>query len=172
MNENQVRCWSLWQPYADACVDGFKLLETRSYNVNVRGTVYIQATARKELPIDVYVGIHRAMHPRQPFIGSDMYFRYAMKNKEDYQAILGSVDIVGCYPIEKFYGGKFDTPLERAYGDWTPGRFGIILANPKRLEMVVPVRGHQGFWYMDKRLFAGCIARIGGSAEDQTHAGR
>ena len=151
MNDNQARCWSLWQPFADGCVSGEKKIETRGRNVNVRGTVYIHATARKELPLDVFIGIHKANGGTvENFISTNLYWQCRDGISTVYGAIIGSVEIVDCVPIKQLYGTEYDTSLERAYGDWTPGRFGIILANPKPLSKPVPAKGHQGFWFFDK----------------------
>jgi len=49
-------------------------------------------------------------------------------------------------PIERLYGSRYDTPKERAFGDWSPGRWGWILRNPVLFEKPVPARGAQGFW--------------------------
>ena len=63
-----------------------------------------------------------------------------------YGAIVGKVTLVDCVPIEQLYGGGLDTPRERAFGDWRPGRYGWILANPILFKAPIPTRGKQGLW--------------------------
>ena len=80
-----------------------------------------------------------------------MYYNYRAAGCP-FGAIIGSVVIADCVPIEQLYGTEYDTPLERAYGDWTPGRYGIILESPKILKNPIPAKGHQGFWFADRSV--------------------
>ena len=43
-------------------------------------------------------------------------------------------------------GYALDTPRERAFGNWSPGRYGWILSNPILFEKPIPARGKQGIW--------------------------
>jgi hypothetical protein len=61
-------------------------------------------------------------------------------------AVVGTVEIIDCLPIEALYGSEYDTPLERSYGDWAQGRYGWILSNPRLYEEPILAIGHQGFW--------------------------
>ncbi len=149
MNENQIRCWSLWQPYAGGCVRGEKRIETRGRNVNIRGTVYIHSTMRGGAFSSVYRAIDAGLgYPSKNYKNNPYAFTANPSGVSG--CILGSAEIIDCVPIEQLYGTEYDTPLERAYGDWAPGRYGIILANPKQLKKPVPAKGHQGFWFFDK----------------------
>jgi hypothetical protein len=42
------------------------------------------------------------------------------------------------------------TPLERAVGDWQPGRYGWVLDGVVRLEKPVPLRGLQGLFNVSR----------------------
>ena len=151
MLENQVRCWSLWQPYAGGCVRGEKRIETRGRNINVRGTVYIHAAQSHIAPKSAYREINAALGNPARNVYNNPY-KFSEGQTGAFGAIVGSVEIVNCVPIEQLYGTEYDTPLERAYGDWTPGRYGIILENPKSLKKAIPAKGHQGFWFAEKSL--------------------
>ena len=47
-----------------------------------------------------------------------------------YGAVIGKVTLVDCLPLEELAGYALDTPRERAFGNWSPGRYGWILSNP------------------------------------------
>ena len=51
-------------------------------------------------------------------------------------------ELFDCVPVEDL---GVD-PVERAFGDYSPGRFGWRLASVVRLPVPVPARGMQGLW--------------------------
>lgn len=55
-------------------------------------------------------------------------------------AILGTVEKYGCVQFP-----HPDAPPD-PYGDYTPGRFGYLLRNPRALLTPIKTRGWQGFW--------------------------
>lgn len=48
------------------------------------------------------------------------------------------------------------TPVEdqRSFGDFTPGRFALLLADVVKLPEPIPARGHQGLWTWDEHELA------------------
>lgn len=142
-----MKAWSFWQPWANCIIEGEKLIETRGHNIKMRGPIAIHATQYKKLPCEVWEAVHEAIQPERPFINSRMYFMMGCKGKVGtFGAVLGTVEIVDCVSIESLYGTQYDTPKERALGDWTPGRFGIILQNPRKFARPFPHKGKQGIW--------------------------
>ena len=61
-----------------------------------------------------------------------------------YGAVLGTVEIVDCVPVEALIGKLSER--ERVLGDYTPGRFAWVLKNPVMFDRPIPVRGFQGWW--------------------------
>ncbi|MDR2687713.1 MAG: methyltransferase domain-containing protein [Oscillospiraceae bacterium] len=120
-----MRALTLWQPWAQYIVTGEKRVETRGWPTKIRGEIAVHAAKRKP----------------------DKTIRFA---DLPLGAIVGTVEIMDCVPIEELYGSQYDTPLERSYGDWAQGRYGWILRNPKRFEMPIAATGHQGFWQWDQ----------------------
>lgn len=63
-------------------------------------------------------------------------------------------ELVNCIPTDDLYeGNPIDGPspygvtgLERALGDYTPGRYGWVLRNVRALPEPVPCRGRHGLW--------------------------
>lgn len=72
-------------------------------------------------------------------------------------AIVGEVTLVDCVPIEQLYGSSYDTRQERAFGDWSPGRFGWIMAYKRAFANPINVRGKQGLWDFDFRPGEGAM---------------
>ena len=120
-NATGMKALSLWQPWAQLIVTGEKLVETRGWPTKIRGKIAIHAAKRKP---------DKTLHFADLPLG----------------AVVGTVEIIDCLPIEALYGSEYDTPLERSYGDWAQGRYGWILRNPKRFDAPIPAAGHQGFW--------------------------
>lgn len=52
----------------------------------------------------------------------------------------------------KEYGTWELSQQELAFGDYTPGRYGWMLANPILFEKPTPAKGQQGLWSFDKSL--------------------
>jgi len=118
-----MRALSFWQPWAQLIVTGDKLVETRHWPTKVRGEIAIHAAKRKpDKTSCVYI-------PNLPL-----------------GAVIGTVEVIDCMPIEDLYETEYDTQLERSYGDWNHGRFGWLLINPKQFVIPINTSGHQGFW--------------------------
>jgi len=135
-----MKAISLWQPWAQLCVLGEKRIETRGYKTNVRGRVAIHA-AMKPLQITTELRPFFFQH------GLSFFQRGAkMPSGLALGAIVGTVEIIDCVPLAELVGGPYDTPKERASGDWSEGRWGWILRDPVCFEAPVPAKGRQGFW--------------------------
>lgn len=137
---------TLWQPWARLLVLGEKKIETRSWNTNIRGETLIHASS-KSLK-------YLLQEPYLSDVTYDILSYCPDLNIDDLPlgAIIGSVNIIDCVPIEKLFGTEYDTPKERAFGDWSPGRFGWIMNNNVLFDKPIPAKGHQGFWnWRDKK---------------------
>jgi len=119
---------SLWQPYAQLIIEGIKKVETRSWPTKVNGRIAIHAAKRKP----------------------DEVFSVLLGKQIPLGAIIGTVDLINCVPIENLYGSLYDTPQERLYGDWRKGRYGWLLSNVNAFNNPVNINGHQGFWNWDE----------------------
>ena len=142
-----MKAITLWQPYASLIVTGAKRIETRSWNTNVRGRVAIHAAQKRDAA-------------SLELMYSDPYFQEGLKEYDKcgrgkvwiadinatFGCVIGIVEIVDSYPIDIFIGTKYDTPAERAFGDWTSGRWGWILKEPIMFDEPIPAKGSQGIW--------------------------
>lgn len=122
-----MRAFTVHQPYAYAIVAGLKPHETRSRRTNIRGRVAVHAGKQKitldSMRVVVVPGEGKKLH---------------------YGAVLGTVEIVDCVPVEEIADTL--TERERALGDFSPGRFAWVLRNPVMFEKPIPARGQQGWW--------------------------
>jgi hypothetical protein len=141
-----MKAISLWNPWAELAVIGYKGIETRGWPTKVRGEIAIHATQYKKLPHEVYASIASALRiDPTKYNGSWLYYLEHGIPDQNFGSILGTVNILDCVPIEQLYGTEYDTPKERACGDWSPGRYGWILAEASRFSKPIPAKGRQGF---------------------------
>jgi hypothetical protein len=144
-----MKAISLWQPWAQLIFfeGGIKRIETRSWNTNHRGETAIHATRFRKIDPKVYEDLREAMGISKNDDACTMlnYLQHGIPGNR-FGAVIGSINLVGCVPIEQLYGTEYDTPLERACGDWSAGRYGWILSEPIEFETPVPAKGSQGFW--------------------------
>lgn len=153
--KDRMRAASLWQPYAQLSVLGLKHIETRGWYTKHRGPLAMQATkARpKELNGIEYRGeFWEAFMPYFIEMPPWTIGNLGQKGALPMGAIVGTVNIVDCVPIESLYGSAYDTPRERAFGDWSEGRFGWIMESPVVFDKPVPIAGKQGLWNWDRTV--------------------
>jgi len=140
-----MRTITLWQPWASLIVTDMKKVETRGHKTNIRGRVAIHAAKFRKIPHEVFREIYDLLPPYS-MVATWLGSIEKGKCTENFGSVLGTVVIKDCVPIEELYGTEYDTPLERAVGDWSVGRYGWILSAPQTFESSVPVKGKQGFW--------------------------
>lgn len=123
---------SLKQPWATLVVIGAKRIETRSWSTKYRGELLIHSSLK--LPS---FGFELAYEiPFRSYINPGKDLITGM--------ILGSVKLVDVVPIDEV-ANKI-TSEERAFGDYTSGRFAWILENPVRFKEPIPARGSLSIW--------------------------
>ena len=129
-----MKAFTVYQPYAAAIVSGLKSYETRPRRTHIRGRVAVHAGARqsyieRRIPLDLF----RAQGVTFP-----------QTDALTYGAVIGTVEIVDCVPVEAIRD-RLDT-LEKLLGNYAPGRYAWVLANPVQFGTPIPARGRQGWW--------------------------
>lgn len=160
-----MKAISLWQPWASAMAVGAKTIETRHWPTLVRGSIAIHAAKRcvkgeilSLLCRGAWQGavvMPHIIHPRSEFHVEDL----------PYGAIVAVGTLVDCRPIETLTVGELDTRrysdadprklypfTERAFGDYSPGRFGWVFEDVKPLMNPIPFTGKQGFFNVPDEL--------------------
>jgi len=145
---------TLTQPWATLVAIGAKAAETRSWYLgpNPRG--------RATQPLGVRIAIHAAMgFPRaaqdlvatEPFL-SALRAEYPGMDPAGIVGLLprgeviATVVVLHCITVEHFAKSPHLTAQERAFGDYSPGRFAWRLWDVQRLPQPVAARGYQRLW--------------------------
>lgn len=139
-----LRCLSLTQPYASLVAIGAKCIETRSWSTAYRGRLAIHAARG-------FPGWARARCAEEPFRAALQAHGLLRPDDLPRGAILALVTLADCRPI----AGPTDAPpdeRERAFGDYTPGRYAWYLSEIQRLDEPLPARGRLGLWRCELRL--------------------
>lgn len=137
-----MKAYTVYQPYAFATVVGLKHYETRTRRTHIRGRVAVHAGKKKikgKSAEQLYMDILATGKENEL-----AWHACRTSHPEEYGAVVGTVEIVDCVPVEEI-ADKL-TPLERALGDYSPGRFAWVLRNPVMFEKPIPARGRQGWW--------------------------
>ncbi len=138
-----MKAISLLQPWATLVIMGVKTIETRSWRTEHRGNILIHASQGK-------AGSIFAFEP--PFKKYIPDFK-----KLPFGAIIGQVNITTVERIKSL--GMSDeiinrlTMEEKAFGDYTDGRYAWILKDFKKFDKPIPARGMLSIWeYPDKNI--------------------
>lgn len=129
---------SLLQPWASLVVMGVKTVETRSWQTAHRGPLLIHASLGKK---------GKGVTDEPPF--SKYITRF---DDLPFGAIVGCVELTDVVPVETlFYSDAKLAALtleEKAFGDYTKGRYAWLLSEAEQFEKPVPVKGSLGLWHL------------------------
>jgi hypothetical protein len=131
-----MKTLSLHQPYATLVVLGAKRHETRSWQTAHRGPLAIHAGG-------LFPPATRALCRVEPFRTLLHQAGYPDADSLPLGVVLGVVELVRCVRIEEL---PVLDPVDRALGDFGPGRWAWELAQPRRLLAPVPCRGRLGLF--------------------------
>jgi hypothetical protein len=158
-----MKVLTLTQPWATLVAIGAKQIETRSWSTSYRGPLAIHA-AKGLAPVGGRAGLYDLA-----FSDPDGYFYSALHQANVFciddlplGAIVATCELVCCklMNIPNLKRGWYnvagaDWPLtdqERAFGDYTPGRFAWLLANIRALPKPIPAKGALGLWEWEGEL--------------------
>lgn len=136
----KIRTISLWQPWATLVVIGAKTIETRGWNTTHRGQLAIHAAQHDTIG-------QRELCQCEPFRGELLKAGYKSFEELPLGAIIGRCELSDTLSIDNNQDlmpsvGTF----ERAFGDYSAGRFAWRMVNPQQFVKPIPARGRQGFW--------------------------
>lgn len=159
----KLKCLSLWQPWASLLVAGKKRVETRGWEMRHRGPLLIHAAKKWDTKL------MELCHRQEPFASALAALgmtipalpRLNKPSRMPFGEIVGRVDVVDCFRTElvgngldvcRFAAGLMVSPDERAFGDYSPGRFAILCANFVAFDKPIPCNGRQGMFDVDESL--------------------
>lgn len=147
-----MKALTLTQPWATLVAIGAKRIETRSWKTPYRGELAIHAakglgklskwrfiSMLDEEPFKSVLKAHFGEY-RAP------YFPHPMLNNLPGGAIVATCTILDCFAITTSFADNAISSQERAFGDYTPGRYAWLLANVQKLETPIPAKGALGLW--------------------------
>jgi len=153
-----MKVLTLTQPWAALIAIGAKQIETRSWYTDYRGPLAIHAAKGLQS-----VGGKRGFCDlvwSQPF-ALVLFPGWRDADNDDtvrafeFGAIVATCELVCCKNIS--LGSRYGwhgvagrdwemTDQERAFGDYTPGRYAWLLANVRKLPEPIPCKGSLGLW--------------------------
>ncbi len=131
-----MKAISLLQPWASLVVMGVKTIETRSWGTKHRGPILI----------------HASMGKAGNIFAEEMYFKKYVPafNKLPFGAIIGKATITNVMRIEHLNMPDEIinrlTMEEKAFGDYSEGRYAWILEDHIKFKNPVPARGTLSIW--------------------------
>lgn len=158
-----MKALSLWQPWASAIAVGAKRIETRGWPTGYRGPLAIHAAKRQVLTeLDHY----HACRNWQGAMGWSEGAFYEDLARMPFGAIVAVANLVDCRRTEICSVVDLDIArippsrgdgfawTERQMGDYSPGRYGWVLADVRRLERPIPFKGRQLLFEVPDELLA------------------
>ena len=141
--QQNVKILPLWQPWASFVVWGEKRNETRSWKPAKNWTGILAILATKTFQDEA-----KYLCATNPFFRrtlEERKFTYDnLKYDLPHGAIIGSVELFNVVSTD--YIEQFTTPKEKAFGDYSAGRFAWLLRQPVELKTPIPLKGQQGMW--------------------------
>jgi activating signal cointegrator 1 len=131
-----MKVLSLLQPWASLVVMGAKRIETRSWQTAHRGELLIHASLGKK---------GAALCAGAPFSHHIKAF-----DRLPFGVIIGSVVLTDILPVEMLpLSNKALANLtleEKAFGDYTKGRYAWLLQDPVPISPPIVIKGSLGLW--------------------------
>lgn len=175
-----MRAITLTQPWATLVAIGAKKIETRSWSTSYRGPLLIHAGAGLG-PVGGVSGLQElcCSEPFQTVLRGQGQAHLLdpsfFANNLPRGAIVAVAKIFGCVPTEsaRHIGDDDDgwsteragerwplTDRERAFGDYSPGRYAWLLADVRPLRTPVPCKGALGLWVPPADVLAAVQAQL------------
>lgn len=150
-----MKALTLTQPWATLVAIGAKRFETRSWSTPYRGPLAIHA-GKNLGAVGGEAGL-RALCAQEPFRAKLTDAGYPDIDDLPRGAIVAVMELVGCYPTDEIAACRASTEVmritgihpclhERAFGDYSPGRFAWVMCGREPVLPPVPARGKQGLW--------------------------
>ncbi len=139
-----MKAITIWQPWASLLATGAKQYETRSWATSYRGPIAIHA-AKKDISDVLHILPRHLANKMKETIGTEL-------KDLPTGSVIATAELVNVWSIAYYPGtylpvlGDYFVPeRERAFGDWTSGRFAWEFSNMKLIDPV-PAKGKQGLW--------------------------
>lgn len=148
-----MKILTLWEPYATLIALGEKKIETRSWYTSYRGPMAIHAAKHGYKNYWYPAKMAGTLHHFEQALDAAATRSIRIQGHETKPGhIVAVAEVLDCLPMEGYrcQSGLFedypllDTPKERAFGDYSSGRYGWVLEHVFRLPEPIPYKGGQG----------------------------
>lgn len=136
-----IRGLTLWEPWATLIALGEKRYETRRWRRAWRGWLAIHASKKWNAELT-------AQCLEEPY--RTALAGYGINRSFPLGCIVAVAQVVGYIETTRAH----ISDKERAFGDWSPDRWGWKLSNVVRLDEPIPCRGSQGLWVVPDEIVA------------------
>lgn len=127
-----MKVLSIIEPWGSLIKENVKIIETRSWNTNYRGTLYIHTSKKTVDTKDPITHALLSLLPEVPLV---------------YGCIIAVCELVDCIQMDAAYVASMkENKIEYQCGGYAVGRYAWILKNVKKLEVPIPAKGHLGIW--------------------------
>lgn len=134
-----MKVLSLLEPWASLVKEKVKYIETRSWQTNYRGELYIHASKKKLTKKNLIE------YKEQLDLLNDTNFQYGY--------IIAKCNLVECkYMNQKLIEEVKKNHKEYISGNYNIGRYAWILSNIEVLENPIKAKGQLGIWNYEKNI--------------------
>lgn len=127
-----MKALTLIQPWASLIASGFKRYETRSWGTGYRGLLAIHAGRNLA-----------AVSEMRPLL--QRFDVERLLDNMPFGAVLCVVEVLDCTQMTPAFIAQ-QARAERAFGDWTPGRYAWKLKVVEKFHPPIRASGKQGMW--------------------------
>jgi activating signal cointegrator 1 len=127
---------SVRQPWVWLILSGLKRVENRAWLTSHRGRLWLHASARLEAGVSAWRDVWVLLRRRPP---EDLLPTLPDLRSLPLGAVVGSVDLVDCVPIDR-------APPDLARDPFAAGPVLWVLTNPQTLAVPVPAKGRLQVW--------------------------
>lgn len=152
-----MKTLTLWQPWASLVAGGAKTIETRSWGTDYRGPLAIHAAAQIPRSAKLLLDPGSTAHRNRFLEGLDaggypnagwrcgrwLYVNLPLG------CIVAICELWDCWQIEV---DPNPSDQERAFGNFTPGRYIWMLRDVERILPPVPAKGRQRLWEWNETM--------------------
>jgi hypothetical protein len=135
-----MRGLSVIQPYATLLAIAAKRFETRSWPTSYRGPIAIHASQGFPRKFQALIDREPFLSVLRPYLDD----QYSLPRG----AILATATLVNCHAVEILTLSD----QERAFGDYSPGRFAWEFVDVVRLNEPAPCKGMLGLWAVPEHV--------------------
>jgi hypothetical protein len=149
-----MKAISLTQPWATLVALNAKLIETRSWSTAHRGPIAIHAA--KRFPRECM-----ELALTEPFRSTLRAGGVRKLLELPVGAVVATAYLDDCVRFTETNSiWSLGAEHERAFGDFTPGRYGFILSRVQLLATPIPCRGALGLWDVPDAIASDLVRRV------------